>query len=75
MDTIDQQILEKVSCLEPAPKQPYTACARIRLPIEEQNAILQAQRAQSTNEDFEMFEAYSEEDLADTCGRFRGRLS
>lgn len=71
MNEIDQQILEKVSRLEPAqkrqvlafveqiaaPKQHYTARELMRLPIEERNAILQAQLAQAVNEDFEMIEA------------------
>ncbi len=38
----------------------------MRLPVEERNAILQGQLAQAADEDFEMFEAYSEENLDDT---------
>jgi hypothetical protein len=77
VNAIDQQILEKVSRLEPAQKQrvlafveqmaaqkqQYTARELMKLPVEERNAILQAQLAQAADEDFEMFEAYSEEDL------------
>ncbi len=80
MNAIDQQILEKVSRLEPAQKQRvlafveqiaahkqhYTARELMRLPFEERNAILQGQLAQAADEDFEMFEAYSEENLDDT---------
>jgi hypothetical protein len=80
MNAIEQQILEKVSRLEPAQKQRvlafveqiaaqqqhYTARELMRLPFEERNAILQAQLAQAVDEDFETFEAYSEEDLDDT---------
>ena len=80
MNAIEQQILEKVSHLAPAQKQrvlafveqiaaqkqPYTARELMRLPLEERNAILQAQVAQAADEDFETFEAYSEEDLDDT---------
>ena len=80
VDAIEQQILEKVRRLEAAqkqrvlafveqiatPKQHYTARELMRLPIEERNAILQAQLAQAADEDFETFEACSEEDLDDT---------
>ncbi len=79
MNAIDQQILEKVRHLEPAQKrrvlafveqiatqkQTYTARELMRLPIEERNAILQAQLAQAADEDFETFEAYTEENLDD----------
>ena len=79
MTAIEQQILEKVSRLEPAQKQRvlafveqiallkqnYTARELMQLPIEERNAILQAQLAQAADEDFESFEAYSEENLDD----------
>jgi hypothetical protein len=80
MNAIERQILEKVRHLEPAQKervlafveqiatqkQHYTARELMRLPVEERNAILQVQLAQAADEDFEMFEAYSEEDLDDT---------
>jgi hypothetical protein len=80
MKAIEQQILEKVSRLEPAQKQRvlafveqmaaqqqhYTARELMQLPFEERNAILQAQLAQAVDEDFETFEAYSEEYLDDT---------
>jgi hypothetical protein len=79
MNAIEQQILEKVSRLEPAQKQRvlafveqlatqkqnYTARELMRLPVEERNAILQMQLAQAADEDFESFEAYSEENLDD----------
>jgi hypothetical protein len=77
VNTIEQQILEKVSSLKPDQKlrvlafveqittqqQHYTARELMRLPVAERNAILQAQLAQSAEEDFETFEAYSEENL------------
>ncbi len=80
MNAIEQQILEKVSRLEPAQKQRvlafveqianqqhhYTARELMRLPVEERTAILQAQLAQAAKDDFEAFEAYSEEDLDDS---------
>ena len=70
VNTVDQQILQKVSRLEPAQKQHvlafveqleahtqnYTARELMRLPIEERNAILHAQLAQAAEEDFETFE-------------------
>jgi len=79
MNSVEEQILEKVSRLEPAQKQRvlafveqiaaqkqhYTARELMRLPYEERNAILQAQLTQATEENFEIFEAYSEENLDD----------
>ncbi len=80
MNAIERQILEKVRRLEPAQKERvlafveqiatqkrhYTARELMRLPVEERNAILQGQLVQAADEDFEMFEAYSEENLDDT---------
>lgn len=77
MNTIEQQILEKVSHLEAeqqkrvlefveglvAPPKHYTASELMRLPFEQREAILRAQLALAVDEDFEDFEAYSEEDL------------
>src|SRR5260370_28606220 len=80
VNAIEQQILEKVSGLELEQKQrvlafveqiatqnkQYTALELMQLPFEERNTILQAQLAQAADEDFETFEAYSDEDLHDT---------
>jgi hypothetical protein len=77
MNPIEKAILEKISHLNQeqqqrvlefvedlaAPVGRYSARDLMRLPIEERNAILQAQLAQASDEDFETFEAYSEEDL------------
>jgi hypothetical protein len=79
MSAIEQQILEKVSRLAPAQQQRvlafveqitthshnYTARELMRLPVEKRNAILLAQLAQAAEEDFESFEAYSEENIND----------
>jgi len=76
MNTLDQVILAKISHLSPAQKQRvlafieeittpkhYTARELMRLPIEERNGILLAQLERAADEDFETFEAYSEEEL------------
>ena len=77
MNTIEQVILAKVSQLEIDQQrrvlafleqlgsllQHYSARDLMRLLSAERNAILQDQLALSVNEDFEMFEAYSEEDI------------
>ncbi|MEP7287089.1 MAG: hypothetical protein ABI947_15145 [Chloroflexota bacterium] len=81
MNAIEQQILEKISHLQveqqkrvlefveqiATPEKHYTARQLMQLPAAERNAILQAQLTQSANEDFEAFEAYSEEDLDAPC--------
>ncbi len=77
MNAIEQQILEKVSHLEGEQQKRVlefveglfntsktpTAVELMQLPLEERNAILRAQLALAADEDFEDFEAYSEEDL------------
>jgi hypothetical protein len=77
MNMIEQQIIEKISHLEVekqqrvlefveqliAPVKHYTARELMQMPAAERNAIMRAQLEQSANEDFETFEAYSEEDL------------
>ena len=77
MNTIEQQILEKVSLLEiekqkrvlefveklATPVKRYTARELMQMPVIERNAIVRAQLERSADEDFETFEAYSEENL------------
>jgi len=77
MNPIEQQILEKVSHLPmnaqqqvlefveqlSSPAKHYSARELMRLPTAERNAIVRAQLEQSVSEDFETFEAYSEENL------------
>jgi hypothetical protein len=41
----------------------------MRLLYEEREAILRAQLAQAADEDFELFEAYSKEDVDEPCSR------
>jgi predicted XRE-type DNA-binding protein len=77
MNAIEQKILEKITHLEAeqqqrvldfveqlmTPVRHYTARELMQMPIHERNAILRAQIEQFADEDFETFEAYSEEDL------------
>lgn len=77
MNAIEQKILEKISHLEAeqqqrvldfveqltTPLRHYTARELMQMPAHERNAIIRAQLEQSVDEDFETFEAYSEEDL------------
>lgn len=56
-----QRVLEFVRNLESdAPVRRYSARELMKLPLEERNRILIEQLAQAADEDFEIFEAYSE---------------
>lgn len=57
-----QRVLEFVEELEGTRRQ-YTAQELMRLPPTQRETILRAQLEMAENEDFELFEAYSEEDL------------
>lgn len=74
---VEQQIIEKVRALNDEEKQivlqfvtglqrkrRLTAREMMKLPIEERTRLL-AESAAAANEDFEIFEAYSEEDFDD----------
>jgi hypothetical protein len=77
MNGIEQQLFEKISHLSAdqqqrvlefveeleAPRHQYSAQELMRLPPAQREAILRAQLEMAANEDFELFEAYSEEDL------------
>ncbi len=77
MNSIEQQLFEKISHLSTdqqrhvlefieeleAPRQQYTAQELMQLPLVQREVILRAQLELAANEDFELFEAYSEEDL------------
>lgn len=62
-----QQVLEFVRSIDPPPSPARTYSARelMKLPYEERHRILLEQLALSANEDFEIFEAYSEEPFED----------
>lgn len=75
--SIEQQILEKLRRLDEAQKQqvldfmtrslgephPYTAEELLQLPPEERARLVAAAFEAAANEDFETFEAYTEEGL------------
>lgn len=79
MTTLQAQILEKISKLDTQQQeqilvfvekiallnQTYTASELMQLPFEKRDAILRAQLILAAHEDFETFEAYSEENLND----------
>ncbi len=54
-----QRVLEFVNTLKPA----YTARKMLNLPVEERQRLVAAAFEAAAEEDFETFEAYSEEDL------------
>jgi len=59
-----RRVLEFVRDLEEAPaNRIYSAQELMKLPFEERNRILQEQLQRAENENFETFEAYSEEEI------------
>jgi hypothetical protein len=77
MSAIEHELIERISHLD-ADKQrlvlafvrdlesdtpTYSARELMKLPFEERNRILLEQLQQAEDEDFEIFEAYSEEDF------------
>ena len=59
-----RRVLEFVRDLEKDTVNPtYSARELMKLPLEERNRILMEQLQHAENEDFEIFEAYSEEDF------------
>lgn len=60
-----RRVLEFVQHLEAAPKAFYSARDLIKLPPEERERLIQAAFELAADEDFETFEAYSEEGLDD----------
>lgn len=77
MTILEQKLLERIARLQIEQQQQvlafveqlsvtarrYSARELMRLPLAERNAILHAQLVQSNDEDFETFEAYSEDDI------------
>jgi hypothetical protein len=77
METLEQQILDRVRNLAPDQKRqvlafldqlmterPLSARELMRLPAEERERYVKAALAAAADEDFETFEAYSEEDIS-----------
>jgi hypothetical protein len=61
-----RKLLELVRILEEtSPQKTYTARELIQLPAEERNRIMAEAFAAAQNEQFEIFEAYTEENLDD----------
>lgn len=85
MTTLEQEILTKVSQLDerqqrrvldfisalaiPSPKSYYTAQELLLLPTEERERLIAESFAAATDEDFEIFEANSEDDFDDYVER------
>lgn len=78
MDVLEKEIIEKFQQLEPSARQrvlgflerleherPLSALELMRLPAEERQRRVQAAIASAADEDFEVFEAYSEEAIID----------
>lgn len=78
MDMLEKEIIEKFQQLEPSARQrvlgfleqleherPLSALELMRLPAEERQRRVQAAIASAADEDFETFEAYSEEAIND----------
>lgn len=78
MSTLEHELVEKISRLEPeqqrqvlayvqtleaAPEQALSARDLLKLPREERQRLMAAAFALAADEDFETFEAYSEEPL------------
>jgi hypothetical protein len=59
-----RQVLEFVQTIEtPTEQKRYSARELMKLPFAERNRILLEQLERAANEDFETFEAYSEEEI------------
>jgi len=78
MNVLETEIIEKFQQLEPAARQrvlvlleqleherPLSALELMRLPLEERQRRVQLAIASAADEDFETFEAYSEETIND----------
>lgn len=76
MNLLEQEIIEKFQQLDISARQrvldmlvhlerPLSALELMQLPADERKRRVQAAIASAANEDFETFEAYSEEDLYD----------
>lgn len=78
MTVLEQEIIDKFQQLDPTARQrvldhleqlaqdrPLSAIELMRLPPEERQRRVQAAIASAADEDFETFEAYSEEDTHD----------
>ncbi len=76
MNTLEQEIIEKFRQLEPDTRQrvlfflehleqerPLSAMELMRLPAAERQRLVQAAIAAAADEEFETFEAYSEEGI------------
>lgn len=62
-----RKVLEFVRHIEEVPeKRTYTATELMKLPPEERNRLVIEALDRSANEDFEIFEAYREEDFDDS---------
>jgi hypothetical protein len=78
MNVLEKEIIEKFQQLEPSARQrvldfleqleherPLSALELMRLPLEERRRRVQAAIVSAADEDFEIFEAYSEEAIND----------
>ncbi len=78
MSTLEQELIEKISHLDEDQKRhileivetmekprTYTALELLELPVEERENYIARSFELAANEDFEIFEAYSEEDFDD----------
>lgn len=78
MNEVEKEIIEKFQQLDPSARQrvlgfleqleherPLSALELMRLPAEERQRRVQAAIASAADEDFEVFEAYSEETIND----------
>lgn len=57
-----QRVLEFVRDIETLPQKTYSAEELLKLPLEERERLVAESLALAADEDFEIFEAYSEED-------------
>jgi hypothetical protein len=81
MSAVEQELIEKINHLSPeqqqqvlefvehlerrAPQKTYSARELMRLPHEERQRLVHAAFALAADEEFEIFEAYSEEEFDD----------
>lgn len=60
-----RRVLEFIRDIEAPPQKTYSARELLKLPLEQRSQIVAESLALAANEEFEVFEAYSEEDFDD----------